>query len=58
MQEKENNLFLANPPDENYHYFESEDQEEYRTEWPLAVELRMIQIVRSIKIGGENGRED
>jgi hypothetical protein len=53
MEEKKNNLFLANPPDEDYHYFNSGDQEEHRAKWPLVVEQQMIQIVRSINIGGE-----
>jgi hypothetical protein len=54
MQKKtQNKLFLANPPDENYHYFELGDQEEYRMGWPLVVELQIIEIRGSINIGGE-----
>jgi hypothetical protein len=53
MRQKENNLFLANSSDDNCNYFVPGDQEEYRAEWRLFVELRMIEIVRSINIGGE-----
>jgi hypothetical protein len=57
MQKMQNNLFLANPPDENYRYFELGDQEEYSVEWPRVVELQIIGIVRSIyERGGEDGR--